>query len=178
MILLKVEGIIRLRGGDGLAYENYKVIIPEIAKEFPAVQNCGRHGTINVDSLNPPLRKSFADYWTSRIRWEPVAGKETIGSVRHEKYGLIKIQFGYPLGSDRYDAWIIMPEGHDYPYDEDKGVEIIAEPKIPNLRRGTACAIYFDHKPQTPRPSDFGEPEIEIVVKMPPLHENPTAVPR
>jgi len=69
-----------------------------------------------------------------------------------------------------------MPEGHHAPYDENKGVEIVAEPKIPELQRGTACAIHINHKPQTPRPDDFGEPK--IVFKMPPLRENPMAVPR
>jgi hypothetical protein len=178
MTVTRIEGTIRPQGGEGFAGENYKVIIPEIAKEFPAVQNCGNHRTINVDCLRPPLRKSFADYWTSRIRWEPVAGKETIGSVRHEKYGIIKIQFEHPLGGNRYAAWIIMPEGHGSPYDENEGVEIVAEPKIPDLGRATACAIYIDHKPEAQRPNDFGEPKIEAVLKMPPLHENPAAVPR
>jgi hypothetical protein len=103
MTVIKIEGVTKLKGGKGLAKLNYKVIIPEIAKEFPAFQNCGNRGTINVDFLKPPLRKSFADYWTSRIRWKPVAGN--IGTVREEKYGLIKIQFGYPLDANRYDTW-------------------------------------------------------------------------
>jgi hypothetical protein len=178
-MVTKIEGVIKPGGGQGFARENYKVIIPEIAKEFPAVQNCGKHGTINVDSLKPPLRKSFADYWTFGIEWEPVAGKATIGSVRHEKYGLIKIQFEYPLGGDRYDAWAIMPEGHGWSYDENGGVEIIAEPKICDLQRDTACAIYIDHKPQKPRPNDFRYLKIDgVLVDAGPLQENPGAVPR
>jgi hypothetical protein len=178
MTIARIEGTIRPRGGQGFARPNYKVIIPEIANEFPGVQNCGNHGTINVDCLRPPLRKSFADYWTSRIRWEPVAGKETLGNVRHERYGIINIEFEYPLGGNRYDAWIIMPEGHGYSYDENEGVEIVAEPKIPNLERATACAINIDHRPQIQRPNDFGELKIEYFFKKTPLQENPTAVPR
>ena len=80
----KIEGIIKPDIGQGFTLENYKVIISEIAKHFDGVKNCGKYGTINVTSLKPPLRKSFADYWTPRIRWKPIMG---IKPERHEMYG-------------------------------------------------------------------------------------------
>jgi hypothetical protein len=173
-MITKIEGIIKPDGGEGHAHQKYVVMIREIAKHFADVKNCGKHGTINVISLTPPLCKSFADYWTPRIRCEPIAGN--LGVVRHEKYGLIQISFECPPGG-QHSAWIIMPEGHGYSYSENEGVEIIAEPFIPTVRRGASCAIYIDHKPQIPRPNDFGELRIEIVpIDMRRLKENPAAV--
>ena len=182
-MITKIDGIIRPEGGQGFARENYKKAIgPAIIKEFSALQNCWNHGTINVDFLDPPLRKSFANYWTTRIRWEAVVGD--LG-IRHEKFGLIKIRFECPPAG-QYDAWIVMPEGHGYSYNENGGVEIVSETCIPEVRRGAACAIYIDHKPTEPRPGDFGGISIEIdgnKREIIPVHErrlleNPTAVPR
>lgn len=176
MTVTKIEGMIRHSGGQGFARQNYKVMIPEIAKEFPSVKNCGNYGTINVDRLNPPLRKSFADFWTARIRWEPVAGD--LGHVRHEKFGLIKIRFEC-LPSLQYDAWIVLPEGHSYSYNENGGVEIVSETLIPEVNRGAACALYIDHKPEIPRPDDFGAISIEVYpLDQRSLIENSASVPR
>jgi hypothetical protein len=118
---------------------------------------------------------AFADYWTTRIRWEAVVGD--LG-IRHEKYGLIKIRFECPP-AEQYDAWIVMPEGHGYSYNENGGVEIVSETFIPEVRPGAACAIYIDHKPTEPRPGDFGGISIEMIpVHERRLFENPAAVPR
>ena len=66
-MITKIEGTLDPTGGQGLARRNYTVMIPEIAKHFSDVKNCDRYGTINVIDLSPPLRKSFADYWTPRV---------------------------------------------------------------------------------------------------------------
>jgi hypothetical protein len=76
-----------------------------------------------------------------------------------------------------------MPEGHSWSYNESEdefgGVEIVAEPKIPNLQRGTACAIYIDHKPEKSRPDDLRYLKIDgVLVDGGRLRENPRAVPR
>jgi hypothetical protein len=175
-MITRISGTIKPEGGQGLARQNYTVMIPEIAKDFPVVKDCGKHGTINVRRLNPPLRKSFADHWTPRITWHPIAGRNEIGEARREIFGFIKIKFEYPLGGQAYDAWVILPEGHRASYSENAGVEIISETLIPDVRRGAACAIYIDHKPSVPRPHNFGEIAY-VPVHMRRLVENPAAVP-
>jgi hypothetical protein len=171
-VTTKIEGIIKPDIGQGFTLENYKVIISEIAKHFDGVKNCGKYGTINVTSLKPPLRKSFADYWTPRIRWKPIMGMEP---ERHEMYGLIKINFECPPEGKTYEAWIIMPEGYTFSYDENQGVEIILETYISDAKPGAPCAISIDHKPSTPRPSDFGDVVSQHLRR---LIENHAAVPR
>jgi hypothetical protein len=131
-------------------------MIAAIAKEFDAVQNFGQHGTINVIDLTPPLCKCFADYWTGEVVWCPVAGQEKLGKVRPEYFGLIRINFECPVGSDSYDAWAIIVEGHPWAYSENGGVEIIAEAFIAGVKRGERCAIYLNHTPIVPRPPVFG----------------------
>ena len=68
-----------------------------------------------------------------------------------------------------------MSEAHTFSYDEDQGVEIISETYISDVKRGAPCTISIDHKPSTPRPSDFGDvvsPHLRRLI------ENPAAVPR
>ena len=50
----------------------------------------------------------------------------------------------------------IVSEGHPWAYSENEGVEIIAEPLIPGVKRGEPCVIYLDHTPSLPRPRAFG----------------------
>ena len=40
------------------------------------------------------------------------------------------------------------------PFTENEGFETVSETFIPDLRRGTACAVCLDHKPAIPRPSN------------------------
>jgi hypothetical protein len=96
--------------GMGLASENCRVLIAEIAKDFPAVAGCGLFGTINV-RLDRPFDPRHADHWTPQIPWRPVVGLE---KDRMEAFGLIKVKLDYR--DQKYDAWIILPEGHAWTY--------------------------------------------------------------
>jgi hypothetical protein len=136
--------------GQGHASENYKVMIPEIAKDFPSVADSGLFGTINV-SLDRPFDHSNADHWTPQIAWSPVVGLE---SRRLEAFGFIKIKFEFL--AQQYDAWIIRPEGHAWTYNG-AGVEIIAATKIPGVSYGEVCSFHLDHRPSSPRPAWFGK---------------------
>ncbi len=138
--------------GQGHAQQNYKVMIPKIAEHYPAVSKCDQFGTINV-CLDEPLDNSHADYWTPPILWSPVTGLE---KNRLEAFGFIKIKFEYPCGVQKYDAWIILPEGHPWTYDSG-GAEIIADVRIPGIEYGKRCALHLDHNPSSPRPDRLGE---------------------
>jgi hypothetical protein len=138
----------RIISGEGYASQNYKVMIAEIAKEFPAVGHFGQHGTINV-RLETAIETSQADHWTKPVTWNPVAG---LTSPRIEGFGFTKIKFKC-LGL--YDAWMIFPEGHDWTY-SGEGVEVIAA-YIHGVKPGLSCSIHLDHWPLVPRPAWFGE---------------------
>jgi hypothetical protein len=72
-----------------------------------------------------------------------------------------------------------MPEGHSYSYNENGGVEIVSETFIPEVKRGAPCAIYIDHKLESPRPNDFGAISIEVYpLDQRSLKENSASVPR
>src|SRR5215470_3729638 len=98
--------------GKGHALKNYRVLIPKIAENYPAVSHCGLFGTINV-RLDRPIDNRHADHWTPQITWSPVAAAS--GRGRLEAFGFIKIQFEYRPGQIS-DAWIILPEGHPWTY--------------------------------------------------------------
>jgi hypothetical protein len=137
--------------GQGDASANYKVMIPEIAKDFPLVADCGLFGTINV-LLDSPFDNSNADHWTPQIVWRPVVGFQE--SVRPETFGFIRIKFEFD--AQLYDAWIIRPEGHCWTYNG-LGVEVIAATQIPGVAYGKACSFRLDHTPSSPRPASFGK---------------------
>ncbi len=132
--------------GWGLASKNYRVMIPEIAKCFPPVANCGLFGTINID-LDQPAIHHYADYWTPRIIWHPVKGLQ---QTRVESFGFIRVKFEYRR--QKYDAWIILVEWHDWT-NNGKGVEIIADRRIPDISYQERCSIHIDHRPLVPRPA-------------------------
>jgi hypothetical protein len=157
MMDLKITGRIAPSGGEGKAHVNYKAMIPVAALHCPEIASCDKYGTINVEQLAPPLRKSHADCWTPQVIWEPIVDAENLGRKRPEAFGFIKIGFECPLGTPLYDAWIIMPSGHGYSY-EDTGVEIIASMWIPGANPGVPCAIHLDHKPLKERPAIFNWP--------------------
>jgi hypothetical protein len=138
----------RIVRGHGHARENYKVMIPEIAKDFPSVADCGLFGTINV-RLDRTFDHSSADHWTPRIAWWPVVG---LPGPRVEAFGFIKIEFQFC--AQQYDAWIIRPQGHPWTYDG-AGVKIITDKKIPGVSYGDACSLHLDHDPSGPRPYWF-----------------------
>jgi len=152
---ITITGRINPCGGEGKACVNYEVMIPAVAVHFPDVANCDKYGTINVIELNPPLRKSHADFWTPQTTWAPVIGTEILGKNRPEAFGFIKIKFECPIGGPTYEAWIILPEGHGYSYRDD-GVEIIASVWVPGAKRGEFCAIHVDHTLSVERPDWFG----------------------
>jgi hypothetical protein len=154
--VFRFDGRVSPVGGDGLARLNYPVMIAAIAEHFGDIRNFGQHGTINVCDLKPLLCKRFADYWSPEVVWHPVAGQDRLGYVRHEYYGLIKIKFACPPDGDLHEAWIIMPEGHPWAYDENGGVEVNAEEFITGVKRGVSCAIHLDHTPSVARPVVFG----------------------
>jgi hypothetical protein len=135
--------------GRGRASENYRVMIPEIAKDFPPVADCGQFGTINV-LLDRTFEHNNADHWTPPITWRPVVG---LDSPRTETFGFTKIKFEF--GAQQYDAWIIRPEGHAWTY-SCGGVEIIAATRIPGVSYGEACSFHLEHPPLHPRPALFG----------------------
>jgi hypothetical protein len=170
--MVKLEGRIDPQGGEGNASKNYKAMIPKAAEHCSEIRNCDKYGTINVIDLSPPLRKSYADCWTPTVIWPPIADIEKLGVTRKEAFGFIKIKFEYPLAGETYDAWIIFPEGHGFTYNEDLGVEIIAEMKVPGIKLGQKCAIHIDHSPSVPRPRAFG-----ANFGYPPFISNPAAVP-
>ena len=128
-------------------------MIPKAAEFCSEIRNCDKYGTINVINLRPPLRETYADCWTPTVIWYPVVDLE---KERPEAFGFIKIKFEYPLSGQTYDAWIIFPEAPLYSYDENQGIEVIAETLIPNMKRGATCAVYIDHVPSMLRPKDFG----------------------
>lgn len=138
--------------GEGHAHVNYEVMIPQAALHFPDVAKCDRFGTINV-LLDHAFDKRYADCWTPQVTWRPKTG---LGSTRLEAFGFIKIKFEFPIDKDEYDAWIIFPEGHPFSYGG-RGIEIIAEMRIPGVLPKVVCAISLDHIPSVPRPSWFGE---------------------
>jgi hypothetical protein len=152
-MIVKVTGKVAPSGGEGKAHLNYKVMIPKAAEHCPGVASCDKYGTINVVDLSPPLSKRCADCWTPRVTWYPVVGLEP---VRPEAWGFIKIKLECPLGGERYDVWIILPEGHGFSYRDDAGVEIIADVWIPGAKPGALCAIHLDHIPSMERPDWFG----------------------
>jgi hypothetical protein len=153
---LRITGTIRPEGGDGLARWNYPVLIPRAAVHCPDVANFGKDGTINVE-LDKPLDKGYADCWTPRVTWNPVAGADRIGTTRIEAFGFIKIKFECPIAGDQFlhDAWIVFPEGHPFSY-EGHGIEIIADHWITGAVRGARCAVHVDHAPAIQRPDWFG----------------------
>lgn len=133
--------------GAGHAHKNYRVMIPKIAEHYAPVAKCDQFGTINVQ-LDEPLDNSRADYWTPRVRWYPVSG---LGAVRLESFGFIKIKLEFPIGGQQYDAWAILPEGHPWTY-TGRGVEIIADARVPGIDCGKQCAVVLDHAPSSRRP--------------------------
>jgi hypothetical protein len=139
--------------GQGNAATNHRVLIPRIAARFPEVAKCGEFGTINVQ-LDYPLDRSHADFWTPHITWIPA--QMTGASYRLEAFGFIRIVFECPLSGERYAAWIILPEGAELTYCEDRA-EIIAGEFIAGVAYGARCAIHIDHELVLPAPPWFGD---------------------
>jgi hypothetical protein len=151
-----IRGTIKPDGGQGWARINYPVMIAAAAADCPAIANCGKYGSINVEQLDGCLSKSHADCWTKQITWVPPAG-DIAGTQRPETFGFIKIRFECPIGGATYDAWIILPEGQGYSHRDGVGVEIIADVFIPGVKPGEPCAIHIDHVPLMKRPDWFGK---------------------
>jgi hypothetical protein len=141
--------------GQGNASTNHAVLIPRIAARFPEVVKCKAFGTINVH-LDQPLDRSRADFWTSHVPWIPVHLQGAERAQRLEAFGFIRIVLEYPVGGRRYAAWIILPEGSDLTYAEDRA-EIIAGEFIAGVAYGRLCAIHLDHMPAQPAPPWFGQ---------------------
>jgi hypothetical protein len=141
--------------GQGSAAANHRRLIPRIAKRFPEVAKCSEFGTINVQ-LDRPLGRSHADFWTPHIAWIPVHLSGADRAQRLEAFGFIRIALECPLGGARYAAWIILPEGADLTYCNDRA-EIIAGEFIAGVAYGVRCAVHIDHKPAIAAPSWFGE---------------------
>jgi hypothetical protein len=141
--------------GQGNAARNHRLLIPRIAAHFPEVANCGQFGTINVQ-LDQSFDRSHADFWTPHIAWIPALLPGADRSHRLEAFGFIKITFECPLSGPRYGAWIILPEGSDLTYSDDRA-EIIAAVFISGVAYGTPCAIHIDRVPTIAAPSWFGE---------------------
>jgi hypothetical protein len=140
--------------GQGNAAGNHRLLIPRIAARFPEVANCSQFGTINVH-LDEALDRSRADFWTPHIAWIPAALPGADRAHRLEAFGFIRIEFEYPLGGRQYPAWIMLPEGSDLTYSDDR-VEIVAGVFIEGVAYGQRCAIHIDHLPAVAAPSWFG----------------------
>jgi hypothetical protein len=141
--------------GQGNAAANHHVLIPRIAVRFPEVAQCHAFGTINVQ-LDEPLGRSRADFWTPHIPWVPAQMPGAERPHRLEAFGFIRITFECPPAGPKYTAWIMLPEGSDLTYCEDKA-EVIASVFIPGVTYGSRCAIHIDHDLKMPAPSWFGE---------------------
>jgi hypothetical protein len=140
--------------GQGNAAGNHRLLIPRIAARFPEVANCSQFGTVNVH-LDRALDRLRADFWTPHIAWIPAALPGADRDHRLEAFGFIKIEFKCPLGGQQHRAWIMLPEGSDLTYSQDKA-EIISDVFIEGVAYGQRCAIYIDHVPAVAAPSWFG----------------------
>jgi len=140
--------------GQGNAAGNHRLLIPRIAARFPEVANCSQFGTVNVE-LDQALDRSRADFWTPHIAWIPAALPGADRAHRLEAFGFIRIEFECPLGGPQYPAWIMLPEGSDLTYSDDRA-EIVAGVFIEGVAYGQRCAIHIDHLPAVAAPSWFG----------------------
>jgi hypothetical protein len=141
--------------GQGNAATNHRALIPRIATRFPEVAKCGAHGTINV-ALDQPLDRRRTDFWTPQIAWIPVAMPGAERVHRLEAFGFIRIGFECPLGGAPYNGWIILPEGSELTYRENRA-EIIVGVFVAGVEYGARCAIHIDHIPAIAAPPWFGE---------------------
>src|SRR5262249_11108423 len=110
---------------------------------------------INV-RLDQPLDHSRADFWTPHIPWIPAQLQGAERRQRLEAFGFIRIALECPGGGPRYTAWVILPEGSDLTYSEDRP-EILAGELIAGVIYGARCALHLDHMPALPAPPWFGE---------------------
>lgn len=141
--------------GQGDAAANHRVLIPRIAAHFAEVANCDAFGTINV-ALDQPLDRSRADFWTPQIAWIPAVMPGAERAHRLEAFGFIRIGFECPLGGARYSAWIMLPEGSQLTYREDRA-EIIVGELVAGVAYGARSAIQIDHRPVVAAPLWFGK---------------------
>ena len=149
----------RTTRGEGRAHINYPVMIAVAATHCPEIADCGQYGTINV-KLDQDIDKGLADCWTPRTTWRSVylGGNKSEPQDRIEEFGFTRIKFEYPLEGNFYDAWIIMPSGHEASYYDARLVEIIAAALIGDspIQPCNRCAIHLEDSPQIQRPQSFG----------------------
>jgi hypothetical protein len=141
--------------GQGNATANHRHLIPRIARSFPEVVKCSEFGTINV-TLDQPLDRRRTDFWTPQIAWIPVAMPGAEHVHRLEAFGFIRIGFECPLGRAPYNGWIILPEGSELTYRENRA-EIIVGEFVAGVAYGARCAIQIDHITAIAAPPWFGE---------------------
>ena len=140
--------------GEGSAARNHAVLMPLLAKHFPAALDFSGFGTINVQ-LDTPLDKSHADIWTPRVIWHPLHLQDMDGPGRIEMFGFTRIAFEYPPDGALYNSWIMLPEGAPMTYRDDQA-EVIADNLIPGIAEGERCAIRIDSAPSVAAPPSFG----------------------
>jgi hypothetical protein len=149
---VKIEGTVVK--GSQTGHINYKDVVPRAAKNYPAIATY-TVGTINV-KLDQRLQERGADFWTSKdFTWKPDPRTGFSEVNRREGFGFIQTKFEF--GSQIYDGWAVLPQGHPWSY-TGEGIEILADREIQGVEYDKRCAIHFDQPPKVPRPVWFVPP--------------------